>query len=394
MKRNSVFFSISLIIIFSILVGLKTSTAQSPPPAAQPNIDPGVPGWKQVNIDGFGKLTTTGVTALENYDGQLYAGATNWTDGGQVWRTNDGTNWMSVSEPGFTSTLTNTNPAILDLVEFKNQLYASTGWDASTGQIWRSSNGTEWQQVVGDGFGNPDNMAITTFTVFSETLYASTGNATGGWEIWRSSTGDSLSWTPVITSGLGYTANQNVTGFTLFDDFIYLASEGPHPSQVWRSADSTSWEPITTNGFDDPNNISTSGWATLDGYLYIGTRNDVSGAQLWRSSNGTDWEPVINDGFADLNNIKIESLYTFDGFLYAVTQNNVTGMEVLRSRDGLAWRQITLDGFGDSNNFATLWSNASIAFKNHLYIGTWNAVTGGEVWENVGFPLYLPIVTR
>ena len=37
MKRNKIFYSMSLIIIFSMLVGLTTSTAQSPPPAAQPN---------------------------------------------------------------------------------------------------------------------------------------------------------------------------------------------------------------------------------------------------------------------------------------------------------------------------------------------------------------------
>jgi streptogramin lyase len=354
---------------------------------------PGVPGWKQVNINGFGKMTTNGITALENFNGQLYAGASNWVDGGQVWRTSDGTTWTPVSEVGFTSTMTITNRVIIDLVEFKSQLYAGTGWGGFPGQIWRSSDGTGWQQVVGDGFGNPDNGSITTFTVFSDTLYAAAGNVDDGLEIWRSSTGDSLSWTPVITGGLGYTANQNITGFTLFDGFLYIAIEGTQPCQVWRSADGSILDPITTDGFGDPDNLSMSGWATLDGYLYIGTRNEVTGAQLWRSSNGTDWDPVVQDGFGDLNNVKIESLFTFDGYLFAATQNNMTGMEVMRSGDGSSWSQVSLDGFGDSNTFATLWSDATIAFQNHMYIGTWNNANGGEIWMILR-QVYLPIVTR
>jgi streptogramin lyase len=355
---------------------------------------PGVPGWIQMNINGFGDPDTIGVTALENFNGQLYAGASNWVDGGQVWSTSDGSTWMPVSEPGFTDTMTTTNRAIIDLVEFKGQLYASTGWGGFPGQIWRTSAGTDWQPVVEDGFGNPDNSSIGNFTVLSDTLYAAAGNVIEGFEIWRSPTGDSLSWTPVITAGLGYTANQQVTGFTLFDGFLYIAIEGPQPCQVWRSADGSIWDPIITDGFGDPNNSSSmGGWATLDGYLYIGTRNEVTGAQLWRSNNGTAWEEVIDDGFGDLDNIKIELLFTFEGNLFAGTQNNVTGMQVWRSPDGSSWTQVNPDGFGDSNNTATLWSNATIAFHGRMVIGTWNYANGGEVWALLNH-MYLPVINR
>lgn len=394
MRRTRLFFSLCLIVIFSMVLGLTASTAQTPQLPPQTQIVTVVPIWEQVNTDGFGNPNTVAVTALENFGGQLYAGATSYTDGAQVWRTSDGTDWMPVSQPGFTSTLTNTNAVIIDLVEFKGELYAGSGWAGLPGQVWRTSNGTEWQQVVGDGFGNPDNIGIGTFTVFSDTIYAGASNATDGLEVWRSSTGDSLSWTAVITAGLGYTSNVNLTGFSIFNDFLYLFAEGPQPCQVWRTEDGVIWEPITTDGFGDPNNDSMGGSATLGDYMYIGTRNAVTGAQLWRSSNGTDFDPVVQDGFGDLNNVKIESLLRIGGSLIASTQNNVTGMEVLRSVDGISWSQINLDGFGNLNNYATLWNNATAIFKNHLYIGSWNIVTGGEIWEFIGFPAWLPLVRR
>jgi hypothetical protein len=60
----------------------------------------------------------------------------------------------------------------------------------------------------------------------------------------------------------------------------------------------------------------------------------------------------------------------------------------------LSWSQINLDGYGDSNNYATLWSNATAIFNNHLYIGNWNVITGGEIWEFIGFPTFLPLIKR
>jgi hypothetical protein len=187
MKYNRVFLVITMIVIFSMLVGLTTSTAQSSQPATQPNSNPGAPGWNQVNIDGFGNPATNGVSALENFNGQLYAGATSWTEGGQIWRTSNGTDWMPVSEVGFTSTMTTTNLAIIDLIVFKDQLYASTGWDTSTGQIWRSLDGLIWTQVSQDGFGDSNNshtLWSDATTAFNQRLYIGTWNSANGGEVW------------------------------------------------------------------------------------------------------------------------------------------------------------------------------------------------------------------
>ena len=147
-------------------------------------------------------------------------------------------------------------------------------------------------------------------------------------------------------------------------------------------------------GFGSANNKQTGGFAIFNGYLYVGTRNDVTGAQLWRSNNGTTWVPVVTNGFGDVNNFKLESLSVFEDALYAGTDNSVTGMEVLRSTDGLDWGQINPDGFGDTNNDGTLWSNATIVFRNSLYIGTNNYNgNGGELWQLLK-QVYLPLILR
>ena len=61
---------------------------------------PGVPGWKQSNINGFGDKANSGVLALSTFAGQLYAGTSNDT-GAQIWRSSDGSNWNSVMTAGF-----------------------------------------------------------------------------------------------------------------------------------------------------------------------------------------------------------------------------------------------------------------------------------------------------
>jgi len=351
-------------------------------------------GWAQVNDDGFGDPKTIGVTTLEVFNGQLYAGASNWDRGGRVWRTADGTTWTPISEFGFGSAYTNTNPALIDMIEFDSQLYVGLGWDGIGGQIWRSSDGVNWEQVEGNGFGDANSDSITAFAVFSNSLYAATGND-NGLQIWRSTTGDSLSWTNVVTGGFGDAINRQATGFMEFNNALYTATE-THPgasTQVWRTTDGLTWTSVITDGFGDLNNYSTGGFGSFNGYLYLGTRNEVTGAQLWRSADGTSWNQVLGNGFGDSNNIKIESLWVFEGQLYAVTYNELTGMEVWRSSDGTTWYQVNVDGFSNSDNYATLWSNATIAFNNRLFIGTWNTVSGGELWMMLR-QVFLPVVER
>jgi len=350
---------------------------QFPPEYLWPLFPP--PGWQQVNVNGFGDPQTSGVTSLEVFLGELYAGATNWNTGGQVWHLGKDGQWLQVSEAGFGSG--SLIPSVVDLVVFQGRLYAGIGWDDAPGQVWRSSDGTNWQPVTTDGFGDSGNTLVSNFSVFRGRLYAGTGSTNGSAQIWRSKTGNGGSWTQVAPDGLGFTGN--VTGFAGYKGVLYAAIEPAGglgaPIQVWRSTNGSDWTTVTADGFGDERNESTGGFAQFGGYLYLGTRNEETGAQLWRTGDGMHWEQVVGDGFGDLNNIKIESLLVYNDLLYAATYNWM-GLQLWRSVDGMNWEQVSANGFGDSNNFATLWNNATVEYQGKILIGTWNYADGGELW--------------
>ena len=383
----------TLLVLFLVVVATVQEVQSEPMsrPASKAAVASSGVGWRQMNENGFGNSANTSVLSLEVFDGQLYAGASNWTDGGQVWRTTDGTAWTAVSEIGFGSAYTATNTGLIDMIEFDGQLYVSTGWGNAGGQIWRSSNGANWTQVEGAGFGDPYNIAIAAFGIFSDTLYVTT-HSSSGLEIWRSNTGNSSDWSRVVDNGNGDGDNQISTSLMEFDGYLYAAIENETDgAEIWRTTNGITWTAVITGGFGTADNIQTGGLAIFDGYLYIGTRNDATGAQVWCSNNGTTWTQVVADGFGG-SNYKIESLFAFDGYLYAGTDNDVTGVEIWRSSDGSTWTQVNVDGFGDSNNTGTLWSVGTVVFNNSLYIGVLNNVDGGEVWMMLPHQVFLPLV--
>jgi hypothetical protein len=352
--------------------------------------------WVQVNETGFGDLANKNISALEVFDTQLYAGTQNLSEGATIWHSKDGITWNQVSDPGFSAVYTNTNNSITDLITFKNKLYAGTGWRDIPGQIWRSDNGTSWEQVEASGFGSPSNLAIAAFGIFSDTLYVSTHDDSG-LEIWRSATGNSGEWTQVVAGGNGQASNALVTGFVEYKGQFYAAVEngGTDGAEIWRTSDGLAWNRVVTGGFGSIDNSQTGGFAIFNGDLYIGTRNDVTGAQLWKSSNGSNWTPEITDGFDDINNYKFESVLVYNDALYVGAANNVTGVEIWCSYDGVTWSQSNVDGFGNSNTISVLWNSSAAIFNQNLYygVGNWTEDGGGQIWMKL-HQIFLPLVSN
>ena len=358
--------------------------------------EPFVNTWSQSNVYGFGNGANNMVMGLEVWGDSLFASVSNWAEGGSVWWYDTSVpTWTQVSQPGFSATYTATNPAVIDLSLFNNQMYASTGWGDGAGQLWRSSNGTSWTAVNTDGFGNGDNIALTAFGEFNGYLYLGTHNDTTGAEIWRSQTGNSNDWTRAFSGGGDTANNQIVTSLLEFDGYFYVSLENDDEGvAIWRTNNGTNWSQANSNGFGDANNIWIGGFSEFDGYLYIGTRNDTTGGQLWRSGNGTVWHKVIGDGFGDLNNTKIESAVSFNDALFVATTNVESGMEVWRSEDGLNFVQMNRDGF-DGSNTSTLWNAGTAVFQNELYIGTQNDDNGGGVWLlPPNYNVFLPMIVK
>ena len=149
---------------------------------------PGVPNWRQVNINGFGERTNYTTEAMTSFGDRIYVGTYNFSgNGAQLWRKQEAGLWEAIMTNGFGDPANN---GVSYLIEFKNKLYAGTG-NANGGQLWRSDRGSDWTQVVPAGFGDPTNREVNHLMVFDGMLYAATNSSTTthGAEVWRSSTG-------------------------------------------------------------------------------------------------------------------------------------------------------------------------------------------------------------
>jgi hypothetical protein len=344
-----------------------------------------IPGWQQVNSSGFGDPKELEVSALEAFNGYLYAGTHNVVDpapifdGARIYRSPDGVTWAPVTQPGFQNPHDSAPPAIMDFVVFGNRIYTSTGRGGNPAQIWRASNGTSWAPMVTAGFGDPDIHDIAALAVFNNVIYAGASSQVSGARIYRSNTGDSNTWNPVAPAAATM-AGATVTGFVVFNNVLYATIESEAPVQIWRTTGGA-WTTVMNNGFADSLTTSTGGMAVFGNTLYVGAGNSGVGAQLWRTTDGASWLQTIAPGFGDPNNQKVESVFVFQNQLYVSTKNTVTGMELWRSTDGTTWEQVNQDGFGDSNNTSTNGNHATADFLSQLYVGTLNVVDGGELWR-------------
>jgi hypothetical protein len=370
----------------------------------------GVPDWQQVNLNGFTDIYNNRITALDSFNGYLYAGTDNTNTGSQIWSQNNGTNWNKVAPDGFGKLA---NRAIDDLVEFKGNLYAAT-WSNTTngGEIWRSSNPglLTWTDVITSGFGNTNNTDVVKLTVFSNTLYAATWSSvtTHGTEVWRSSSGNKGSWTNVVPNGWGDPINEGVNASAIYSGSLYMGTENydseldtTNGAQIWRTTDGENWDPVTVNGFNDPMNVGVSALEPFGNYLYAVAYSynySVEGNQIWRchKCDGTDWYQIMDNGWGVSARQGSTALKSLGNWLYLAIPNYDSdgGIEVWRTQDGLTWAQVGFAGFGDNNNDQTYVSNSVTVMDRHLYIGVRNIANGGEIWTLLPKLVYLPLVRR
>jgi hypothetical protein len=412
MEQKKLFIGVLVIVLLAGVAGVSASAsvARGAHSHSMQELAQEVPGWQQVNSNGFGDPLAGEVSALEAFNGYIYAGTFNpinpapgqLYDGARIFRSSDGVNWNPVTDPGFGNTHDTAPPAILDFSIFNGYLFASTG-RGNAAQIWRSMNGVNWARVVNAGFGDPDIVDLTVLAEYGGGLYVGATKQDSGAQIWRTFTGDGnlSNWMQVAVG----TDPARITGLAVFDvdGGLYAAvqSEAGAPAQIWRSYGGAlgTWTTVVSDGFGDSNTNATGGMAVFGGYLYVGAGNEVDGAQIWRTNDGTNWGQVITPAFGDTNNRKAEMVHVFQNQLYVSVQNALTGIELWRSTDGSLWERANLDGFGDSNNSGSNWSNATADFLGQLYVGTSNVVDGGELWrmqqqQQQPILLYLPLIRR
>jgi len=223
--------------------------------------------WTQIGSNGLGDAGNEGIVGMTSFNDHLYFGVSNGVTGTEVFRLGDNNALTQVNTDGFDGSSDNSETWALTV--FNGEIYAGVGQSAVAGQaeIWKSSNGTDWEKIMDGGFGDNSNQRISAFFTFREQLYAGTLN--------------------------------NATG-----------------TEVWRRIADTSWEQVNTDGFGDSGNTWTGDTvAIINGTIYLGTRNDTTGGELFLSTNGETWTQEGSDGFGDVDNYAIYAI-TFNGRIY------------------------------------------------------------------------------
>ena len=289
----------------------------------------------------------------------------------------------------------------------------------------RYSAAEHWEQVVANGFGNPDNDYAWSMKAFKGKLYVGTLNVLKGGEIWSSSTGESGSWQKVY----GPRSSSLVGIRNLYNDndqALYACTEDTSGAEILRTTDGKKWVTVK-RGSENRENIGFRSITKFREYFYAG--GGESKAQLYRSRDGLNWSRVEIDssigstraadpatGITVTNNIMIGELVAFHDQLYAFTWtkdlkyrtvlervfgydvNTSTlipvspgAFEVWRSSNGLDWEKVVGkdDAYGNGMGFclkdpeglANEGVTSALVFKGNLYLGTVNDHARSSVWR-------------
>jgi len=379
---NRRYFILMFILMFGIIYNAQLTRVHASQALASKNTST----WLQVNSDGFGDSQNGQIPSLAVFEGYLYAGTQNYThhpESSEIWRTSNGITWEKVDY--------RLASGCGALIVYQDYLYAGSWGDVNGGNIWRSQNGTDWTDVITDGFSDINN-GIARFAVYSDTLYASTWNSVSGSQIWR--TIDGTDWDQFVSSIGNDPDNGGAISSAEFNDYLYWGvGNWTDGGEIWRT-DGITITPVITNGFGTTENAAVSSLAVFGNYLYAGVWNSSS-IQIWRSSNGTQWSNVVNGDIGGPGTGMANALEVFEDMLYLVSQNDTTGLEVWRTSNGVNWEQVGFSGLGDNNNHLSYFDNAATVFQDKLYIATNNDVSGGEVWQlTLQNLIYLPLLIK
>ncbi|MFA6428266.1 MAG: IPT/TIG domain-containing protein [Candidatus Buchananbacteria bacterium] len=337
----------------------------------------------QASLEPIDKGIVRSVQNLVKFNNRLFAtAAITQKSGGEIYRlTNNLTNntWQSIYQAS------DSNSFISKVAEFKGALYAGLG-NTQAQLVKSDSQGTNWSVVK--TFGAND-KTVNLVTAFNSALYVSTDSLVDGAKLYRSTDGTTWNDTSVISAGFGDSQNINLTAASIFKDQLYLGTSNVNGGQIWRTADGQAWQQVVGNtgvlagGFGNKFNDQINTLAVYKDYLYAGTHNNGQ-AELWRTANGTTWEKVNVVNLAT-SNIYINSLQVVGNDLFFGTNNGNNLAEVWRTQDGTVWEKIApsadLAPQGLGSNAAA--ANALFADENNLWVGTYtkNQDINAEIWQ-------------
>ncbi|RMB56732.1 hypothetical protein EAX61_13070 [Dokdonia sinensis] len=196
----------------------------------------------QTEEDQIGQFASN---AMVEYDGSVWVvgghvgfGPPYFTTTSQVWRSENGANWLSVSTNQFPARTGHT----LNVIDGKMIMIGGINLDAGEdyGDIWSSTDGLTWTLESASAiFGN---VYHHTVTAFNGRWYLTFGS-----NVYSSNNG--IDWVFEATTGF---AAANYQKTVILNDTLYVL--GGHTSstipvnEVWKTTDGTTWEEVTLAG--------------------------------------------------------------------------------------------------------------------------------------------------
>jgi hypothetical protein len=348
--------------------------------------------WGYYNLQDVDSMTVSG-----DY---LYAGTGNATAGNaQVWQFN-GSTWHIVGGQGINSSwAADTYEGVSTLQSYGGNLYAGLGTGTGDGSVWKY-NGTSWTKIGGDGTGWAASRfeKVNAMTVMSGSLYVGLGVSANDAQVWKY---NGTTWTQVGGFGIGAPYNAFPTGY---ENVLSLSVYGGNlmagmgttagDADVWVLS-GTTWTQIggdaKNNGWASATYEEVDSLAAYNGKLYAGLGTTAGDAEIW-AWDGTNWTFAGGDGLSgswdDGQYEMVRSLAVYNGMLYAGLGTSAGDGEVW-SMDNGSWTKI---GGGNANGSwaaSTIETVQSLAvYHGKLYAGLGNTANAdAQVWSfgNNGF---------
>ena len=290
----------------------------------------------------------SGFRKMVEYNGKLYAGTLNSTEGASLVCFNpnstkcpvNGNSAPEWSEVSCDMTKNANNISIRTMLVHNEELYVGTENNKTGGELWKY-NGTTWTQIQ----TFKDDASVAELAVYDNKMYVGTWNFTDKFGLYESSNCNTFTDVTPKFDGSDELSNLGVMQLKVFKDKLFLGTVNYENGFTLLSYEKPNdqnpegkWNVITTDGLGDPSNAYSWSMQEWNGKLYLGTFNDglYSGiydplpipldgrAQLWCSENGENWSQVMGDGFGSAFNYGIRTMtVTHDGRLVMGTASNM-----------------------------------------------------------------------
>ncbi|MBN2053990.1 right-handed parallel beta-helix repeat-containing protein, partial [bacterium] len=191
--------------------------------------------WERVANGGFGQAGTWGA-AIYRCFGAYYATLAGASGGAQIWTsaTGDSGDWSQVMSGGFGDA---DNGEVYLFGPFDGQLYGGTWNYTDGGELWQTPDGVNWTPLIADevdpddegtdenGLGDPHNVSLTCQRLLGGDLWIMAEyNETDGASIWVDAMDDMSALRQASLIGWGDPANSYVIGPRYFDGYVYVVS--------------------------------------------------------------------------------------------------------------------------------------------------------------------------